>query len=345
MQKVDKHISELLYDYDCVIVPNLGGFVTNYAPAKIHPVQHTFMPPSKSIVFNKNLKNNDGLLANHMAVELKTDYLQALKYIDQFVTDTNLKLKSGKKVTIADVGVLFWDVERNIQFEPYAKNYLLDSFGLTSFQSPAIKRDALTKRLEKQLKDRKPEALPVKKKTIKRIVVTAIAVPLIAALIWIPLKTDLFHSTDKANLSPFQIKNTKQETPVPAEQPVSSEEITLNSDTSTTRPVTAAVATTPSQPVTQAMITPVIADTTSVSVPENRDGYKFHVVAGCFQIESNAIKYMEALQQQNISASIIGQNDKGLYIVSCGNFATRKEANSRLTDLRNQQQTVWLYKK
>jgi len=341
MQKVDKHISELLYDYDCVIVPNLGGFVTNYAPAKIHPVQHTFTPPSKSIVFNKNLKNNDGLLANHMAVGLNTDYLQALKYIDQFVSDTNLKLKSGKKVTIADVGVLFWDVERNIQFEPAPKNYLLDSFGLTQFQSPAIKRDALVKRIEKQLKDRQPEALPKKKKTVRRIIVTAIALPLVAALIWIPLKTDLLHPSEKANLSPFHTKSTKHE--VVSEQPATVE-TPLDKDTSITRPITSS-ATTPSQPVTQTMVTPVKADTTSVARLENRDGYKFHVVAGCFQVEGNAIKYLETLRQQNIDASIIGQNDKGLYVVSCGNYATRKEATSKLNDLRNQQQTVWLYKK
>jgi cell division septation protein DedD len=339
MQKVDKHISELLYDYDCVIVPNFGGFVTNYAPAKIHPVQHTFTPPSKSIVFNKNLKNNDGLLANHMAVGLNTDYLQALKYIDQFVTDTNLQLKSGKKVTIADVGVLFWDVEKNIQFEPAPTNYLLDSFGLVSFQSPAIKTDTLARRIEKQLKDREPAPLPTKKKKVGRIIVAAVALPLIAALIWVPLKTDLFKHTEKANLIPFTAKSSKKE--VVAEQPA---ELAVDKDTSITRPVTAIV-TTPTQPVTETMVTPVKADTTSVAILENRDDYKFHVVAGCFQIERNAIKYIETLRQQNINASIIGQNDKGLYVVSCGNFATRKEANIKLNDLRNQQQTVWLYKK
>ena len=49
---VEKHIGELLYDHNCVIVPDLGGFVANYAPAKIHPTQHTFTPPTKNIVFN-----------------------------------------------------------------------------------------------------------------------------------------------------------------------------------------------------------------------------------------------------------------------------------------------------
>jgi hypothetical protein len=123
MQKIEKHISTLLYEHDCVIVPNLGGFVANYAAAKIHPTQHTFMPPSKHLVFNKNLKNNDGLLANHIATQEKTNYPEALKYIDHFVSDINSELKRGSKVKIDDVGTLFLDVERNIQFEPSTTNF------------------------------------------------------------------------------------------------------------------------------------------------------------------------------------------------------------------------------
>ena len=118
----------------------------------------------------------------------------------------------------------------------------------------------------------------------------------------------------------------------------------MNVDTVNTNPITPAVST-PTQPVTQTSVEPVKADTTRVELGKKGEDYKFHVVAGCFQVESNAIKYMESLRQQNIDASIIGQNDKGLYVVSCGNFATRKGATSMLNDLRNQQQTVWLYKK
>ena len=180
MQKIDKHISDLLYDHDCVIVPQLGGFVANYASAKIHPTQHTFTPPSKNIVFNTNLKNNDGLLANHITQADNTAYPEALKYIHHFVDTTNAQLKKGEKVVIGDVGKLFLDVERNIQFEPDANsNHLLDAFGLASFQSPAIKRDNIGKRIEKEFIDRKPIAGEKKKINIKRYVALAIAMPLI----------------------------------------------------------------------------------------------------------------------------------------------------------------------
>ena len=127
MEKIDKHISDLLYVHDCVIVPLLGGFVANYETAKIHPTQHTFTPPSKKIVFNVNLKNNDGLLANHISQQENTDYPQALKHIHNFVDRTTVQLKNGEKVVIADVGKLFLDVEHNIQFERDTNtNYLLE---------------------------------------------------------------------------------------------------------------------------------------------------------------------------------------------------------------------------
>jgi biopolymer transport protein ExbD len=340
MQKIDKHISELLYDYDCVIVPNFGGFVSNYAPAKVHPVQHTFSPPFKRIVFNKNLKNNDGLLANHIAANLNTDFPEALKHIDHFVSDVNSQLKAGKKVLIEDVGTLYWDVERNIQFEPSTKNYLLEAFGLIQIQSPAIKRDSLGKRIEKQLIDREPSALPKKKNTLKRYVTVAIAVPLIAALIWIPYKTDLLKNTDHANLNPFH----SQEASKPALKENAAEPVTISvdKDSTITKPIDAGAI---KQPVTEALVTPVSADTTAVVIEKDHAiDFKFHVVAGCFQIQQNAVKYIAILQQQNIQASIIGQNEKGLYVVSCGDYATRREASSQLNNLRNQQQSVWLYK-
>lgn len=342
MQKVDKYISELLYDYDCVIVPNFGGFVSNYAPAKIHPVQHTFTPPSKSIVFNKNLKHNDGLLANQVAAGLKTDYTDALKHIDLFVKHTHSQLKEGKKVKIEEVGTLYWDVERNIQFEPSTKNYLLEAFGLVQFQSPAIKRDALGKRiLEKQLKDREPAALPDRKKKIRRLVALTIAVPLIAAMIWIPYKNNFFENTHKADLNPFRSKDAAKQmvNEVPA-QPSAA----LVTDSAVSPPVTEA--NTVLQPSSETTVTEVKADSTAVAVHHNQAVHApFHVVAGCFQIEANAVKYIDILQQQQINASIIGQNEKGLYVVSCGDFTTRQEATAKLNELRSQNQSVWLYKK
>ena len=64
-------ISELLYKHDCVILPGFGGFVTQFVPAKIHPINHTFYPPSKNILFNSKLTRDDGLLFDFIAASQK----------------------------------------------------------------------------------------------------------------------------------------------------------------------------------------------------------------------------------------------------------------------------------
>lgn len=334
---VEKHIGELLYDHNCVIVPDLGGFVANYAPAKIHPTQHTFTPPTKNIVFNINLKNNDGLLANQIAAFEKKTYEEALKYIDFFVKEINLQLKKGAKVKIEEVGTLYLDVERNIQFEPSTTNFLLDAFGLSSFHSPVIKRDAIAKRIiEKEFKDRGPVPLEKKKSNVKRYVAIAIALPLLFAMVWIPLKTDLLKNINFANINPFAKKETKiPETKTTSVVPL------VNNDTTVTK---LSVKDTIPQAVTTSLIENVIPDTTAVAKNHINLNYRFHLVAGCFQIEENAIKFVQTLQSQSLSAAIIGQNNKGLYVVSCGDFPTRKDALSELGNLRKLQPNAWLYK-
>jgi hypothetical protein len=115
--KIDLYISDLLYSYDCVIVPEFGGFVANYAPAQIQAVQHKFTPPSKKISFNKNLNNNDGLLTNHIAERRSISYDEANTIIRSFVSKSLAGLNQGDKIQIEKVGVLYLDPEQNIQFK------------------------------------------------------------------------------------------------------------------------------------------------------------------------------------------------------------------------------------
>lgn len=341
MQQIDIHISNLLYDHDCVIIPELGGFVANYASAKIHPAQHSFAPPSKNIVFNKNLKNNDGLLANQISNAENINYTYALQHISAFVSDSNLRLKKGEKIKIEEVGTLYLDVEKNIQFEAASTNFLLDAFGLSSFQSPAIKNDTIGKRFEKEFKDRGAIPAGKRKINIKRYVALAIAAPLVFAMIWVPLKTDLLKHINYSNLNPFTSKEIKKPI-VDVSKKTTALPVTINNtDTSAIKPVLSA-----SLPATATLVEPVKADSTAVVKQlKNNPDLQFHLVAGCFQIRENAEKFVIDLQNQNLTASIIGQNDRGLFVVSCGDFSSRNEANLELNNLRRFQPSAWLFKK
>ena len=68
---IEKYISDLLYDNDCVIIMNFGGFVCNQTSAKLDEATGILSPPNKTILFNSQLKENDGLLINHISKTLR----------------------------------------------------------------------------------------------------------------------------------------------------------------------------------------------------------------------------------------------------------------------------------
>lgn len=333
--KVEEHISDLLVEHDCVIVPELGGFVGNYASATIHPVRHTFSPPSKRIIFNRQLKTNDGLLANHLVVQEHVSYPQALQHIQHFVDNVQAQIKKGVKVKIDRVGTLYLDIERNIQFEPSDYNFLPEAFGLDQFRSPAIRQEKIAKRIEKEFRDR--EALPSGKRKInvKRIVALTLLVPFAAALIWLPIQTGLFKHVSYSDINPFA-----QEIVQPQKDEVKMRSNELPATTTSSNQQNAVLPDTVATTVVS-----VVPDTTAVAVQsEVPSDTGYHLVAGCFQVEQNAEKFVDMLREQQLNASIIGKNDRGLYVVSCGDFTTRQAALSELGNLRKVQPSAWLYR-
>lgn len=134
------YIKDLLYRYDCVIVPDFGGFVTKRTSAKINEHTHQFFPPSKQLSFNRNLNNNDGLLANYIASVENISFEKASNAIALSVIKWQNEIQT-KPIILASIGVLKWNENQQIVFEPTTNvNYLTESFGLHSYETSAIKR-------------------------------------------------------------------------------------------------------------------------------------------------------------------------------------------------------------
>ncbi len=134
------YINDLLYRYECVIVPNFGGFVTNKVGAKINEFNDTFYPPSKQITFNSNLNVNDGLLANYIAASKNISFEEASNAINLSVIQWQNTLQT-KPLEIGSIGVLSLNKKNKIIFEPnYTVNYLSESFGLSQVEFSSIKR-------------------------------------------------------------------------------------------------------------------------------------------------------------------------------------------------------------
>ena len=83
MQRLMSHIERLLLMHDCVIIPKVGGFVLQNYPASYNPVDHSFSPSGKEIVFNPTLCHNDGLLIESYMKLYNADFSLAQRMLEE----------------------------------------------------------------------------------------------------------------------------------------------------------------------------------------------------------------------------------------------------------------------
>lgn len=154
--QIEKHISDLLYRYQCVTVPGFGAFLTETVSAHVTGSASSFFPPKKVVSFNANVKNNDGLLANHVALQEKISYELAVIKINDVAAEWTYLLQNRNRLALKNIGEISVNNEMNWVFEPAnTLNYLTDAFGLTSFVSPEITREKLKQEVE-ALEERAP---------------------------------------------------------------------------------------------------------------------------------------------------------------------------------------------
>ena len=138
--ELSKYILDLLYRYELVIIPDLGGLLVKSLSAQIDERSHTFSPPSKRLGFNAQLTDNDGLLANHIASVDKVPYETALNFI-KFEVKNLLETLQNNDVVLDSIGTFSLNTEGNLLFDPNPDaNFLTESFGFTNIVSPAVSR-------------------------------------------------------------------------------------------------------------------------------------------------------------------------------------------------------------
>jgi cell division septation protein DedD len=124
-------IKDLLYSNDCVVLPGLGGFIAKYKGATLNTNLHTVYPPQKTIGFNPQIKENDGLLVSALCALNNCSYAEGKIELDAWVKEQSNTLLRGEKISWKGIGILFQDRLGKIQFIPDSKgNFSLESFGL-----------------------------------------------------------------------------------------------------------------------------------------------------------------------------------------------------------------------
>jgi hypothetical protein len=326
--RIEQYLNDLLYEHDCVIIPGFGGFIGNYAPASIHPVHHTFLPPSKSLLFNVSLKQNDGLLASRIVTVDQISYDKANQKIRDFVENCNNRLMRGDELDISGVGKLWRDKEGNVQFEQDpAINYLADAFGLSSFVSLPVQRKKIHKRIEKKI-TRYIETSGPGTRILSRSLKWA-------AILAIPVGTAVlgFTNIDKLQTMPFSYSGffslgTPSEAPAPAP-----DRRGVSLDASSRGPVW------DSRTFVQTGISPL-------TTPPNEEPARFAVIVGAFRVQENAGRLITRLIRDGYRACLAGQTKSGLYRVSINEYQDKEQAIEGLTETRAKGfPGAWLFEK
>lgn len=156
------YINDLLFRYDCVIVPDFGGFITNRISAKLNNGAQIFYPPTKQIAFNSHLKHTDGLLANYIASTEQISFEKASIAISLSVIKWKNELQNTK-IQLDNLGTISLNENKQIIFEPTIEvNFLTSSFGFSTISSSPIKRYvSQVKSLTPILKNEDKKGVPV----------------------------------------------------------------------------------------------------------------------------------------------------------------------------------------
>lgn len=312
---IPNYICELLYRYDCVIVPEFGALLTNRISAQLSSDKKVFYPPQKRLSFNQQILTNDGLLANYISVNEKISYENAVAKVAYFVTQIKQELAEKGRLSLNEIGLFNLNHEQKLVFEPvHTTNYLTEAFGLATFQTNAVVRESLKEEVE-EFEEKVPVLAftPEKRRNFKPF---AVAASVAAALF---IGGALFMNSYKSNVQDHNMVETLKGMQM-AEDEIQSASFALD----------------------------ILSPLPSISVSVNKkevilETGNYHVVAGAFREFANVKKKMSQLKRKGFDPVYIGANKYGLHQVVYKSFELRNEAVNALNTIkRTENSSAWL---
>ena len=376
---VDQYISELLYDYECVVLPGLGGFIASDRPASVNGINHHFNPPFRKLTFNKYLKTNDGLLTDHIAKSESLSYEEAGKIVGQFVETCLNDLQNNRVVVFENIGRLHYDNRQHLVFEQDTSvNYHPEAFGLNEFVSPVIKRTTDEEKIKEIImpsrkepadrKDRKEDREVVKKRNRRIAAILTIFILLFTVGLGLIKQNEIrsywenqasffqfitsFGTEDESGTNEMVLTKNKipdnrkiEKSEEKSKEPVVSKnesETVVPGQEPTPEPKATVKETTPANTPTAS----AVADHTKNVVPVNSSAKVYYIIAGSFSKKDNAEKLVKNLISAGYDAVIAGTSKNGMIRVAYLTVKGRKEAAEMLYAIREKENAdAWILRK
>jgi hypothetical protein len=348
---ISLYISRLLFRYDCVIVPEFGGFIANYNPAKYRSDSHIFAPPSKEIAFNSNLTVNDGLLTNYIANYKNCSFSDARIEIANFVQFVNSCLDKGTPFVFEGIGTFTKQSDTLIFSPDNTINRLIEAFGLPVLQMPLSEKEMAA-------------AIYVSNVNVKNNFVknALVMLPMALILALLPMKTSKIPTSILTSTSNFlNLSNASDQKKHLLNNPRSlsevidklseaeyalyySNEVNLNSSANidTIKNISVNNDSIIKETVKQTVVNNIETNPTKYSESSNKN--KYFIIAGSFVEMSRVNVFCEELIGKKFTPEILDRDHK--LRISVGSFKTSDEANIALSKFRQEhpEYPVWLLK-
>lgn len=218
MHTLAKHIETLLVKHNCVVVPGLGGFVTQVQPAHYDEQDGCFVPPKRSVTFNSILSNNDGLLVERYQQYERMSYYTATQHIAEQVVELKKRIQEDGQVELVGIGTLVSNGDYGMKFTPKESGLMTpDLYALEPvFAEPANTRKEViapatpTTVLANGEENKKYYVLRLNKKIVNTLAAAVVCIMFYFLIVPTGLITDA--GPQLASMFPTQVKhNTKVE--------------------------------------------------------------------------------------------------------------------------------------
>ncbi len=304
--QLETYLSDLLYRYECVTIPEFGAFLTQRVSATIHESTNAFYPPNKMVSFNEQIQKNDGLLAHYISDVEKIPFEVANKKIAKRVKTLKAYLTQGETLTFKNIGDIVFNSEGKILFEPSQHlNYLTDSFGLSQFVSPTVTREAYKEEVENIEKVIPITITPEKRKTRPYFKYAAVAL--------IALTLGGFVGSN------YYINQIEQHNQLAQEEAIQQLDTKIQQATFNLNPLPA------------------------INLNVTKQTGNYHIIAGAFRVEENCDKKISQLKAVGFKARKIGVNRYGLHEVVYASYEDRLEALQALRTIKKtHDKSAWL---
>ena len=324
MQAAEFYLKELLYTYDCVTIPGVGGFIMQSQSSRIDREKNRIYPPSRYPSFNSLLNHDDGLLISAIARAENISYQDSGLRVREFAGNCKRRLSLGEKILFEGIGELSSNPEGAVRFRHLNyTNFHTGAFGLEPLNIYPVIRQKPQARLTQKPADRKPRQPGTKQPASVRWTLI-LSVPVVLFLLYgiiFPSSMQSFYRNYSGLVFGFGYPEGGQQ------------------------PVVHNIAVPQAIPVINIPEPAPVKKTVTVVETPIQQSPRYYIIGGCFLSEENAVRFLQELISRGFEAEKAGSNNRGQIRISYKSFPDKTAALSYLQTIRNEENpSAWLLK-